>query len=327
MIGPLRCIFVFLVAAALSSCAFLKAVTLPEARGVPGGELELTLFMFAPTTSRPPPAQPVEVAELPAHVRDVCSSPPVIQPPEPEPEVGPILGVVAVTAFTLAFGELTSALSGYVNAKAQRFTPPPYAARANVPAFRFLPGNGQAALRCVRLVRKIEEGGKSIKASDIIVSFERPRYRDDFAETGMVGILRHFELQRFAASTRATANTEDQVVKATVGIAFSLLAQTEGSDVRSVLTFDQVFVVPAAKLGQILVDNFEGRTAMLSGSQTAMMPEPSGQPATIAISVAETGDGVQEFQTFNEAQFNATAKVLGDALGNILRLKILPNQP
>ena len=48
------------------------------------------------------------------------------------------------------------------------------------------------------------------------------------------------------------------------------------------------------------------------------MPLPNGRPATIAIAVTETRSGVQRFEGFSE-DFKANSKIIGDALGNILK--------
>jgi hypothetical protein len=143
----------------------------------------------------------------------------------------------------------------------------------------------------------------------------------------MIAVLRYLELGSFAASTRSKRSIEDQQVKATVVVAFSILTQSPNSDLANVTTFDQTFVVPIVKQGQpVKFDSFEG-TATLPANQTAVMPEPMGQPATIALSVAETGEGVGEFAAFDEIQFRASADIITQALGNVIKLKILPNQP
>jgi hypothetical protein len=318
--------------ATLSSCAFMKAVSLPEARGEPGGKVELT-FYAALEESQP------EADDLPFGLEKVCGC-----PPEPRgcservEKLAAAPGILAVAAFSLVFAESTSALAGYVKAKQKRFTPTPYFARANVPAFWFLPpeGSQSPALRCVRLTRTLDsEGKRPRKASDVVVSFERPRYGDNYATNGMIAVLRYLKLGDlpedagqgetvpFAASTQAYRHVEKQNVKATVSIALSVL-----EDMKRVSTFDQNFVVPEVRQGAYVeFPGFEDTKQNDMSNQTAIMPEPTGQPATVVMTVAETGEGVEEFGSFDETQFRASANIITQALGNVIKLNILPNQP
>jgi hypothetical protein len=320
---------------ALSSCAFMKAVSLPEARGRPGGKVELTLYGIP----APNEAQGATDAtdDLPSGLQRVCGCPPR---PEgcPETPLGPAAGILAVAAFSLVFAEATSALAAYVKAKQKRFTPTPYFARANVPAFWFLPEEGSQtfALRCVRLRRTLElEGEEPRTASDILVSFERPRYGKQYGPTGMIAVLRYIKLGDipvdageaepvpFAASTRAHRSVEEQNVKATVSIAFSIL-----EDMKRVSTFDQSFAPVLVKQGaDVELPDYENASQDNMSNQTAIMPAPNGQPATVVMTVGETGEGVEEFASFDEGQFRASASIITQALGNVIKLNILPNQP
>jgi hypothetical protein len=95
-----------------------------------------------------------------------------------------------------------------------------------------------------------------------------------------------------------------------------------------VSTFDQHLVVPVVKQGaNVKFPNFEDTKQDDMSNQTAIMPEPTGQAATIVMTVAEKGEGVEEFGSFDETQFRASANIITQALGNVIKLNILPNQP
>ncbi len=63
--------------------------------------------------------------------------------------------------------------------------------------------------------------------------------------------------------------------------------------------------------------DYENPTA----NPSAILPLPTGQPATIAVAVTETGDGFQSVEDFEKA-FDNNSKIIGNAIGKAIETRL-----
>lgn len=295
----------------LGGCETLTALTTVEKTGTPGGRVEVGDFVPDKTLDGS-----YDDREIPAEVAGKCGI-----RTKPDDEFGlmaaPAAAKAALALFSIIYGESTDAIQGYVDKKRKRFTKS-YGGRINIPDDLFAPDltdKTGTPVRCIRLTRMSPEspaGQKNPansprKMSDIIV-----RFSQNPAHTAMTAELVHVRLDEFAASTAPESGGD--TVKASITIGVSVINSDFSLGRDPVASFTQNFLLPR-------VERKTPPDLATVESGSAFMPLPNALPVTVAITVTETGSGVENFESFTD-DFKENRKIIGDTLGKILEEKL-----
>ncbi|MBK3800969.1 hypothetical protein GAY33_17340 [Azospirillum brasilense] len=197
-----------------------------------------------------------------------------------------------MAAAELGYSYASNSLKDAAVAKLERFKAP-YNAQTNVNA---------ADLRCIEFTRTMD--GDKEPSSRIVLAF------DKFGEDAIVVQPIYVKLNKFAASTSPSQDGPE--VGLAVTVAIQTLVSNDGDlDIRH---HERNLQLRKIKLGQVYGEK--------DYAASAILPRLSGRPATIAVSVTETGgDGLQTPEDFEKA-FDAQSKIIWNGLGGSLNARL-----
>lgn len=305
----------------LTGCETFNVLQQPEARGTGGGgtvrvaalstqagkDERLPNIRLPPEGTRervaePPPLGPTsDRRKEPKAVQDVCY-PLQERDRRPRPELG-LLGPTTIplimAGVELIYSSLSNALKDSATEKIKRFQAP-YSGQVNVASF--VVGNEDGRVRCLELVRTIGDGSAG-PTSRIVLGLV------PIGKTAVEIIPVYVRLNQLAASTLPKEGGGQVALAITVGV--ETLA-SDGGDL-GVRHYQRNLTLQNIRAGQ----DYERPRANAS----AIMPLPSGQPATIVVSVTETGDGFQSIKDF-EAAFDSNSRIIGSAIGKAVETRL-----
>ncbi len=204
---------------------------------------------------------------------------------------------------TLAYNSVTEKFKEAAKAKISRYQKP-YHGQINVPALITVGAGNAAMLQCVQLVRTIQvKDALPHPASHIVLAFESVG-TSAFAVKPV-----YVRLDKFAASTipEETGNQVDLAIS--LGI---ITLASDGGD-PGLHRYEQNIAMTGV---------LQGKEHDISRvPPTAIIPRVDDRPATIVVSVTETGKGFEMFEGFEKA-FDTNSQIIGTALGKAIETRL-----
>ncbi len=198
------------------------------------------------------------------------------------------------------YSYLSNTLKDSATEKIKRFQAP-YDGQVNVASFAV--GDDDGRVRCLELTRTIGEESPT-PASRIVLGLT------PVGKTAIEINPVYVRLNQLAASTTPKDGGGHVSLAITVGI--ETLA-SDGGDL-GVRHYQRNIKLQNIRAGQ----DYENPNA----NPSAILPLPTGQPATIAVAVTETGDGFQSVEDFEKA-FDNNSKIIGNAIGKAIETRLM----
>lgn len=301
----LHACFALALGVATSGCETIKVLQVPEVEGAPGGDVVVSLLGRRPAPGLSDAQKHAafdEISKLPPAVREICFRTKDTNGIRTF-DVGATSIPLIMAGVTLAYNSVTEKFKEAAKAKISRYQKP-YHGQINVPALITVGAGNAAMLQCVQLVRTIQvKDALPHPASHIVLAFESVG-TSAFAVKPV-----YVRLDKFAASTipEETGNQVDLAIS--LGI---ITLASDGGD-PGLHRYEQNIAMTGV---------LQGKEHDISRvPPTAIIPRVDDRPATIVVSVTETGKGFEMFEGFEKA-FDTNSQIIGTALGKAIETRL-----